>query len=251
MRLRITLCLILFFNLMSGVGFAQTDSLDIDRIEEKFEPKPHKFYWSNALDAAIFSTSVYSAPGKSNQLSTLRFSYFFNFGFNFNYDFSNHIGIYTGAGIKNIGYIEKTKSPDFTVKRRVYTIGVPLGIKIGNIKKRNYVMLGGGLDVPFNYKQKNFLFKRSNKSKFNEWFSDYTPPIMPYVFVGGSFAPGVSLKLQYYPGNFLNTEHEEPLIPSGIMTKPFAGYNVNLVLLSVGVDIHYKGKSRMKHMLNK
>ncbi|MGN6478106.1 MAG: hypothetical protein ACTHKV_12850 [Flavipsychrobacter sp.] len=252
MRLRITLCLVLFLNLLSEAGYAQADSLDIDRIEEKFEPKPHKFYWSNALDAAIFSTSTYSYPGKSSQLSTLRFSYFFNFGFNFNYDFSNHVGLYTGVGIKNIGYIEQIKAVDSTIKRRVYTIGVPLGIKIGNIKRRNYVMLGGGVDIPFNYKEKGFV-KRGNKEKFNEWFSDRTTLLMPYVFVGGSFAPGISLKLQYYPGNFMNTDYQENMVVGGVptMVKPYAGYNVNLVLLSLGMDIHYKGKSKMKHLFNK
>jgi len=77
--------------------------------------------------------------------------------------------------------------------------------------------------------------------------------LMPYVFVGGSFAPGISLKLQYYPGNFMNTDYQENMVVGGVptMVKPYAGYNVNLVLLSLGMDIHYKGKSKMKHLFNK
>lgn len=210
------------------------------------KPKPiKKFYVSNALDAAIFSTSSLTKGGRG-KLSTLRFSYFLNFGFNFNYDFNKHIGVYTGLGIKNIGFIDKIA--DSTIKRRVYTIGAPIGIKFGNLKKRNYGFIGGGVDLPFNYREKGFV-KRNKKEKFNEWFSDRTPLVMPYVFAGMSIDPGIAFKVQYYPGNFMNTSFAEYPGTSVLPVYPYAGYNVNLVMLSIGFDIRYTKSGTPKAML--
>jgi hypothetical protein len=174
-------------------------------------------------------------------LSTLRFSWIVNFGFNLNFDFNRHVGLMTGAGVKNIGFIEKIV--DSTVKRRVYTLGVPLGVKLGNLSKRNFVFLGGGLDVPFNYREKGFK-DRGNKEKFNEWFSERTPSFLPYVFIGASASPGVTFKLQYYPGNFLNRDYVTNVQFPGGATYPYKPYQrfeqTQLLMLSIGMDLHYK-----------
>lgn len=199
----------------------------------------NKFYSSNGLDMALLSTSTLDRPGPGNDdgLTPVRFTLFINFGYNLNYDFSNRFGLFTGIGIKNIGFVEKFRTLDSTVKRRVYTLGVPLGMKIGNLSKRNFIMLGGGADLAFNYREKGYI-RRGNKDKFNEWFSERTPLIMPHVFLGASFAPGVTIKAQYYPGNFLNSSFVENI--GGVNIQPYAGYNVNLLLFSIGFDIHYK-----------
>jgi hypothetical protein len=196
--------------------------------------KERKIYWGNNLEAAIISSAVFSKPGQSEKASTIRSSNILNLGFTLNNDFSNVVGVYTGFNIKNIGFIEKVFATDSTIKRRVYTLGVPLGIKIGNLADRNFFILGGGVDLPFNYREKRFV-KRGDKDKFNEWFSDRTAILLPYAFAGYSVKPGVVVKVQYYPANFLNTNFTEI---SG--AKPYAGYNVNLVLLSLGVDIHHR-----------
>ncbi len=229
---------------ISTLATAQDDDQP-ERIDIK--PRPaKKFYSSNALDACIFSTSTLQKPGVT-KLSTLRFSYILNFGFNFNYDFNKHLGVFTGIGIKNIGFIDKIG--DSTIKRRVYTIGAPVGIKFGNLKKRTYGFIGGGVDLPFNYREKGFI-KRGKKDKFNEWFSDRTELIMPYVFAGISLDPGIAFKIQYYPTNFMNTDFTET--SSGalpVITKPYAGYNVNLILLSIGFDIRYTKAGTPKSVL--
>jgi hypothetical protein len=193
-----------------------------------------KLYWGNTLEGAVFSTSVLSKTAKSDKISTLRSGGFLNIGLTLNYDFSNVVGVYTGLNIKNIGFIEKDHTVDSTIKRRAYTVGIPVGIKIGNMGGRKFVYLGGGVDLPFNYKEKHYV-RRGNKDKFNEWFSERTPTIMPYAFIGASFHPGFTVKLQYYPQNFLNPDYLE----EGTTVKPYAGYNVNLILLSLGVDIHH------------
>lgn len=215
---------------------AQSNSIDSLK-KMKLEATPvQKFYWGNGLDAAIFSTALMQRTGESQKLSTIRFSYILNFGFNLNYDFNKHVGLFTGLGIKNIGFIEKIQ--DSTVKHRVYTIGLPLGIKFGNLQSRNFGFIGGGLDIPFNYREKGFVH-RNKKEKMNEWFSDRTSTVMPYLFAGFSVKPGVTFKVQYYPGDFMNTDFTET--KNGITYKPYAYFEkLNLLMLSIGMDIHYK-----------
>ena len=212
-------------------------------------PPTKKFYLSSGFDAGIFSVSrISSNSGNSYELSRLRFSYVLNMAANANFDLSKNFGVFTGLGIKNIGFIERvpTIGTDLIVKRRVYTIGVPVGIKIGNLQKKTYGFLGGGVDLPFNYKEKRFT-TRSNKTKFNEWFSDRTPMVMPYVFVGMSLKPGMTLKLQYYPTNFFNTDYSEtlPSLLGPVTVKPYATADVQMMQLSLGMDMRY-GKKHSK-----
>lgn len=202
---------------------------------------PARFYWSTGVDAFIFSSSHISKPSGNDGLSTLRFSYILNVGFHYNYDFSRHVGLFTGIGIKNIGFIDKVG--DSTIKRRVYTIGAPLGIKFGNLPGRTYGFVGGGIDVPFNYREKGFR-KRGDKEKFNEWFSDRTPRVLPYVFVGFTAIPSlVSVKFQYYPGNFMNEDFVQDRMPNKGQ-KIYHDYKVNLFYVSLGLDIKYGGRKR-------
>ncbi len=196
---------------------------------------PKRFYVGSGLDFALLSTSITSRPGESTYLTIPRFTAIVNLGFSFNYDLTEHFGIMTGVGLRNIGFIEKYD--DLKVKRRVYALGIPLGIKIGDLRNRNFIFAGGGIDLPFHYKVKSFT-SRSKKEKEGEWFGDQTPRIMPFVFIGHSWDPGVTLKLQYYPGNFLNPNYETT-DASGYTSKPFTDYKVNLLLLSLGFDIHY------------
>jgi hypothetical protein len=206
---------------------------------KKILPPIQKFYVGTGMDAAIFSTATIqhtplpppgSLPATTNTLGTLRFSYFLNLGLTFNYNFNRHIGVYTGVDIKNIGYIETTNG--YTNKRRTYTIGVPLGIKIGNMAtKRAYVFLGGGTDIPFQYKEKIFQIK-SQKTKINEWFSSRTPAVMPYVFAGLAINHGYTFKLQYYPANFMNPDFKDS---KG--NQPYFGTEVHLILFSAGFAV--------------
>lgn len=201
-----------------------------------------KLYASSTLDASIFSTAFMKSPNSNQSMGTIRYTYFINMGFNLHYNFSKSIGVFTGLNMKNIGFIEQVKPMDSTIKRRVYTLGVPVGIKIGNLKRKNFGFFGGGIDLPFNYKEKGFV-RRNDKEKFNEWFSDRVPAFMPYVFAGISVDPGLTLKFQYYPGNFLNADYTETITSVGniaIVRQPYANYDVQLFLVSLGIDIGSK-----------
>lgn len=213
---------------------------------------PKKFYFSNCFDGAMLTTAMHSGafnlhPTIPMTVSTPRFSYFWNTGFNLNYDFSKNIGIFTGLGIKNLGFITKVKPTDSTIKRRVYNLGLPIGLKIGNLKKKTYAFIGGGVDLPFNYREKGFI-NRGKKEKFNEWFSDRNAAYMPYAFVGVSTKPGIYLKVQYYPGNFMNPDFTETTVVNGVTTvsKPYAVYDIQLLMFSLGFDIRYGNKMKIK-----
>lgn len=202
--------------------------------------KKGKVYLSTNFDSYIFSTSILSTATKSNKWTPLRFTGFLHLGLNANYDFNDHVGLLTGFNIKNIGFTEKFDNPDRTVIRRVYTLGIPLALKIGNLgHNKTFLLLGGGVDFPFHYKIKSLesRFNNNNKTKDSEWFSNQTEQIMPYVFVGARFHPGVYLKLQYYPTNMMNTEYVSNNV------KPYQDYNVNLLTMTIGFDINVTPKN--------
>jgi hypothetical protein len=218
---------ILGVSLSNGTAHAQIDTVSNFKVEQ---PVQKRLYVGNGLDFAILSTSITSRPGKATYLTTPRFTAVVNFGFSLHYDLNQHFGFLSGLGLKNMGFIDKYG--DSTVKRRVYSLGVPFGIKLGDLRNRNFVIAGAGVDIPFNYREKTFVH-RNDKTKFSEWFSDRTPHVMGFAFVGYSFNPGFTLKLQYYPGNFLNQDFED----AG--SKSYTDYKVHLLLLSIGIDIHY------------
>jgi hypothetical protein len=200
-----------------------------------------KPYFGNSLDGMILSTALINNNG-AKSLGTLRFTAFAHVGFTYNYNISKNIGIYTGLDVKNIGIIEKFDVQNVTVKDRVYTIGVPVGLRFGNMPKRNYFFLGGGLDLPFHYKHKIWSDAQP-KTKFNEWFSNYTNVFMPYLFAGIGIK-GTTLKVQYYPNNFFNEDKSVGTSATGQPIKIFANKNVNLLLVSIGRDMNFSKKKK-------
>jgi hypothetical protein len=257
MRLFKTLTLLLYGTLLATASFAQTEGDDEDTAatDDKSKHKMHmsmssgdktptptrRWYLGNSFDGAIFSTAVFEKPGRDRtMLGSIRFS-LINFGYHFNYDFDEHFGLFTGLGIKNLGFIEK--DGDSTIKRRVYTLGIPLGFKLGNLQKRHYGFIGGGIDAPFNYREKGFVNRR-DKEKFSEWFSDRTPEFMPYLFAGFAYGSGSTFKVQYYPGNFFNPEFEEEV--NGMKSRPYQGYSAHILCVTLGLDLHYNMHNKKK-----
>ncbi|MEX1189025.1 MAG: hypothetical protein WED33_07185 [Bacteroidia bacterium] len=132
------------------------------------------------------------------------FSAFFHLGEQIHVNFNNTFGFYTGFGIRNMGMINRLNDT-IKVKQRVYSFGVPLAIKIGDMGMKRYAAFGAELEFFFNYKQKTFLGTgRGDKvEKFNEWVSDRTPLLNPSVFAEFCFGKGSYLKIRYYLADFL------------------------------------------------
>ncbi|QHS61231.1 PorT family protein [Chitinophaga agri] len=164
-----------------------------------------------------------------------RFTLFFNIGTNYNYDFNRNFGFFSGINLKNIGLITKDDIDSVKLKRRVYTLGVPLGFKIGDLRRGVYFFAGGSYDLAFNYKEKKFI-NGDKKEKFNEWFSDRTPLLMPSLFAGLNMAPGFGVKVQYYPNNFFNKEYKETG-NSGGAAYPYQQLDAQLIFVSLHCEI--------------
>ncbi|HTN47164.1 MAG TPA: hypothetical protein VL098_12510 [Flavipsychrobacter sp.] len=193
--------------------------------------QPRRFYMGNGYDLFMFSTANLTQLDRS-KLTPVRFTAVVNIGLNFHYDLNKRFGLFTGISLKNLGLIEK--SGNTTTKHRVYTVGVPLGLKIGNLRDRNFVFGGGGIDVPFNYRVKIFNERHKKTYKDSEWFSDRTASVMPYAFLGLSVDPGLIVKAQYYPANFFNQDFKEA---TGY--KTYSNMTASIFSLSLSVDIHY------------
>src|SRR5204863_281007 len=110
-------------------------------------------------------------------------------------------------------------------KFRTYNVGIPVGLKIGNINK---VLLFGGYEIefPIAYKQKTFV-NEDKKDKDVIWFSDRVEPVQHSVLLGFQFKHGATIKFKYYFSEFFNRDHTE--LENGIESKPY----------DVGVNIFY------------
>lgn len=162
-----------------------------------------------------------------------RFTFFFNVGHNYNYDFNRHFGIFTGLNLKNIGLITKDND-SIKLKRRVYTVGIPIGFKIGDLRRGSFFFFAGGsYDLAFNYKEKRFL-NGDKVNKFNEWFSDRTPLLMPSLFAGLRIKPGFGLKFQYYPNDFFNKDYKETV--AGVSVKPYKDVESKMFYATLSYD---------------
>jgi hypothetical protein len=153
--------------------------------------------------------------------TNLRFTLFFHTQHLLNLDLTNNIGLFTGVGMRNVGLITEdsyqnvgflditNEHPDYNkdtkVKRRSYSLGFPIALKLGSISKHFFLFGGYEWEWMFHYKQK--LFIDGEKYKFKEWTSDRVNPWVPSVFGGIQFPQGFRLKFKYYMDDFLNPDY--------------------------------------------
>ena len=160
------------------------------------------------------------APTNHTDVNTnARFTLFFHTQQLLNIDLTGNLGIYTGAAIRNVGLIMEDRyqylgfsdvSPEMMdknakVKRRSYSLGFPLAVKLGAINKDFFFYAGGEYEWMFHYKQK--LFIDDTKTKQKEWGSARVTPWNPSLFAGVQFPGGFNLKFKYYMNDFLNHDY--------------------------------------------
>ncbi|WP_291911435.1 hypothetical protein [Chitinophaga sp. CB10] len=193
-------------------------------------------YRTNGGDGALLSFAQVKDNGAHVPMVP-RFTFFFNVGTNVNKDFGRNFGIFSGLNIKNIGIITKP-ADGLKLKQRVYTLGVPLGFKVGDVHRGTWFFFAGAeCDLAFNYKEKRF--ENGDKvDKFNEWFSDRTPLLMPSVFAGMRFAPGFGLKVQYYPQNFFNQDFTMKDKLTGNNVKPYQNLDAKLLFVTLSYSFN-------------
>jgi hypothetical protein len=147
----------------------------------------------------LFQSSVIEQSDDENN-SVPRFTAAFHLGEFVHVDFGNTIGIFSGIGLRNVGFI--TNNNDVKIKYRSYNIGIPLAVKLGSFRNNIYLFGGAEYEWMINFKQKTF--RDGGKYKFSSWFSKRTPAFIPSAFAGMQFPGGLQLKFKYYLDDFLN-----------------------------------------------
>ncbi len=143
--------------------------------------------------------------------TNLRFTLFFHLGEYVHYDITDNIGIFSGLGIRNVGFI--TEEGDTTDKFRTYNLGMPLAIKFGSFKKNLFLFGGAEYEWMFHFKHKTFV--DNTKTKYTSWFSNHTPALIPSVFVGLQMPAGFQFKFRYYLDNYLEERYTYTSAPEG------------------------------------
>ncbi len=174
--------------------------------------------------------------------SVMRFSPVFNFQNWVNLDQSDNFGYFTGLSVRNVGFIYDVPNTTTRKKYRTYSLGIPVGIKIGNLSNR-FLFAGYELELPFNFKEKTFV-DEVKESKKSIWFSKQVKTFSHSLMVGVQMPYGATLKFKYYLSNFFNKDYQASDGQGGTY-KPYANsdYNVFYFSLSFGllkdVDFYY------------
>lgn len=191
--------LTIFFLTFSAIAFSQVNIYRSSGAEMIF----------SGADVAFNNTDVNA---------NMRFTSFFHAEQMLNVDLGKYVGLFTGLGLRNIGFITDDlyqnsgflniadTHPDWNketkIKRRSYSLGIPLALKVGSMKEQLFFFAGGEYEWTFHYKQK--LFIDGEKYKFSEWTSDRVNVFLPSVFAGVQLPKGMRIKVKYYMDDFLN-----------------------------------------------
>jgi hypothetical protein len=197
---------------------------------QKTGSKKINTHFETYTQSGILSFSQVSDSGKT-LTSIPRFTFLGNYGRDIHVDFGKYLGIFTGLETKNTGFI--TRENNLKVKRRIFGLGVPVALKIGNMEKW-YIYGGGEYQFAFNYKMKTFDDK-GNKTKYkSDWGGTETPFFLPSVFVGINWK-SIDIKAQYYLQNFI--DNTKAPLNTGFSPNPkyYANYNASVFFLQVGV----------------
>ena len=189
--------------------------------------KTKEMYTVSATETILSWGNVESAGLDTKNIG--RFTPFINFGQQLHIDFSEKAGFYTGITVRNVGIITEL-SDSVRVKQRVYTVGIPVAFKAGDM---NGNLFAAGFEAEFaiNYKQK--VFENDEKSKSNIWFSDRTNIFLPSVFAEVKSKYGNYIRFKYYLTDFLQEGNQKINVP-GVDFNPTKS---TMMYVSVGFMI--------------
>ena len=187
-----------------------------------------------------------------NPENIIRFSPVFNLQVYGNFDFNKNFGLFVGGSIRNVGFINGNTDLDnsgIKKKYRTYNFGIPIGFKVGNVKK--FFFFGGyEIEFPFHYKEKTFVDGTKQDNKISTWFTNRVPTFYNSVFAGIQFPYGVNLKFKYYFTNFFNEGYTQKV--DGVDVMPYQGYKANVFYFSLSFalfqnnNVYYKEQQKTK-----
>ncbi|WP_194775387.1 hypothetical protein [Pararhodonellum marinum] len=215
--MKILSCLLLVMGYFIAPSFAQ----------EKVVERERKVYTSSGGEW------IFSSGTLDNLNNVVRFSPVFNFQNLVNFDETDRFGWFTGLNLRNVGFIYD-ESPSVRKKARVYNLGIPLGVKVGDLSNR-FLFFGYELEMPLNYKEKTFTNERRT-DRFNVWFSDRVRPFQHSLMVGMGLPKGTSIKFKYYFSQFYNRNFQQT-DANGITSRPYEDLNVNIFYVSLNFSL--------------
>jgi hypothetical protein len=184
----------------------------------------------------IFSGGILEIPGAQVD-PVIRFSAFFQSQEQLHVDLGKHIGFYTGIGSRNIGFINRIND-SIRIKQRVYTVGIPLALKLGNMRYGNFLAIGGEAEFVTHFKQKTFINSRRNKiDKFSEWFSNRVNIFNPSLFAEYNFDGKRYIRLRYYLNDFLVRDKQTVRTAEGAAPVQFIAERSSLFYISFGTTM--------------
>lgn len=166
-----------------------------------------------------------------SQNTSFRFSFFFHYGQYWHVDFTNNFGFFSGVAIRNVGFITKGEGNYDKIKRRSYSLGLPVVFKLGSFKDHFFLYGGGEYEWMFHYKQK--FFDDNGKQKSSEWFSNRTNQFIPSLVGGIQFPKGLNLRFKYYLDNFLNPNYFGSDFGT---TVDYSVYETRMYYISISFD---------------
>jgi hypothetical protein len=228
------------FLLLSLNVFAQKEK----QKKKNPNPDPLKAWYSMEAYEFIFSKGEATAGGQSAD-NVVRFTAFFNGQTQRHYNFSNHFGIFTGIGFRNVGLINKFDLPDgsFKMKQRAYSIGVPLAFKLGNTVNGNYIAFGAEAEYMIHYKRK--IWYSGNDTKTSNWFSDEVNQFNPSLFADIRFHNGTFFRFKYYLNNFLSTKTTTFYLPDSNIPVEYKPEKSTMWYISIGTAFKVKKKKKL------
>ena len=189
--------------------------------------------------ASVGGEVIFSwADAKSNGMdatSITRFAPCFNFQNQVHFDVNKTFGFFSGLNLRNLGFIYDDPATTSTrYKLRTYTLGLPLAIKVGNMK-RTYFFGGYELELPICFKEKKFV-NDDKVNKSSDWFSPKTPGIYQSVFAGIHGPYGVELKFKYYLTNFVDQDYAAN-DGNGNIIYPYQNFEANVFYISLSFQL--------------
>ena len=168
-----------------------------------------------------------------------RLSMAFHWHQNSHINFNNNFGLFTGVALRNVGFISKEDGD--RVKRRIYTLGIPAAIKLGNFRENLFAFGGFEGELAINYKEKRFR-QGKKVEKFNEWFSPRTPIFLPSFFAGIQFNEGLNFRFKVYLDEILQRNFVEE--GTSFSARPYENLQTNLFYFSLSYEFE-TGKRRI------
>jgi len=193
----------------------------------------------------IFSFGNVSNAGQKLD-NVVRFTPVFNPQHQAHYNFSGGSGMYTGIGIRNVGFINKiagAPGEEITLKQRAYSLGIPLAMKLGNMKGGTFLALGAEAELMFHYKKK--IQEGGHSSNTSSWFSSEVNTFNPSLFAELRFHSGTFLRFRYYLNDFLKNQDMSFYLPDSGTQVSYTPVKSTLFYFSIGTAFKIRKKKHL------